>query len=68
MTITSMHDGERAVAPEELEKAGLTYEGFSVTPTTWDPAGEVTKTHYYCTAKGRELAPLKVPHVSFCAS
>ena len=109
MTITSLHDGERAVKPADLEKAGLTYEGFSPTPTTWDPSAEVpvcgsgvvfcassfqrirrnrypnahlaqlactrlffisdaqcttqqqvTKTHYYCTAKGRELAPLKV--------
>jgi hypothetical protein len=60
MTITSLHDGERAVPAADLEKAGLTYEGFSPTPTTWDPAGEVTKTHYYCTAKGRELPPLKV--------
>ena len=41
MTITSLHDGERAVPPEQLEKAGLTYEGFSMTPTTWDPSGEV---------------------------
>jgi len=60
MTITSLHDGERAVPAADLEKAGLTYEGFSPTPTTWDPAGEVTKTHYYCTAKGRELPPLKL--------
>ena len=41
MTITSLHDGERAVPPAELEKAGLTYEGFSPTPTTWDPSAEV---------------------------
>jgi hypothetical protein len=41
MTITSLHEGERAVKPADLERAGLTYEGFSPTPTTWDPSAEV---------------------------
>ena len=51
VTITSLHDGERAVPPAELEKAGLTYEGFSPTPTTWDPSAEVPIcgiSHVFC--------------------
>uniref|UniRef100_A0A7S0VWL7 DOT1 domain-containing protein n=1 Tax=Hemiselmis tepida TaxID=464990 RepID=A0A7S0VWL7_9CRYP len=63
MTITSLHEGERAVPPEDLVKAGLTYAGKTPTPTTWDPDGSVTSTHYYVTklgAEAREVEPIKL--------
>eukprot|EP00285_Hemiselmis_virescens_P016467 CAMPEP_0173392716 /NCGR_PEP_ID=MMETSP1356-20130122/20826_1 /TAXON_ID=77927 ORGANISM="Hemiselmis virescens, Strain PCC157" /NCGR_SAMPLE_ID=MMETSP1356 /ASSEMBLY_ACC=CAM_ASM_000847 /LENGTH=284 /DNA_ID=CAMNT_0014350593 /DNA_START=33 /DNA_END=887 /DNA_ORIENTATION=+ len=63
MTITSLHDGERAVPPEDLEKVGLSYAGKTSTPTTWDLDGSVTCTHFYTTklgAEAREIDPIKL--------
>jgi len=63
MTITSLHDGERAVPADDLANAGLTFVGKTSTPTTWDPEGSVTSTHFYLSKLGaetREIDPLKL--------
>mmetsp|Transcript_905 Transcript_905/g.1526 ORF Transcript_905/g.1526 Transcript_905/m.1526 type:complete len:269 (-) Transcript_905:80-886(-) len=57
ITITSLHDGNRAVPPEKLEEAGLAFMGDTVAPTTWDPESKV---HFYCTAKGQEPENLRL--------
>jgi len=54
MCVTSIHDGEKGVKPEELEAAGLTYVTKRPIPTTWDPEAKVTNIHYYLTKKGME--------------
>jgi hypothetical protein len=54
MCVTSIHDGEKGVKPEELEAAGLTYVAKRPIPTTWDPEAKVTNIHYYLTKKGME--------------
>lgn len=63
MTITALHEGEKAAPRADYEAAGLTYGGCSVCPTTWDPQGEMTKCHFYMTklgAQARETPPLKL--------